>query len=292
MLKLACVYIFVPYHILLCRFANAQTQSAKVHLPSSVRSSVPSAANSPSKFNFGHMSPQLTSLCSSFHIFSRKTKLVSFATASAIARRLRDFSRSWRISCLEMLLPFFLVTFADPRVHRLTDSSSQYGISASLQPLAMSESGSPQPDAEHVVNTRDSPKTQRSTINKKGKSCNYLKNDIILYSIPVFQTSCRNGSASRSLSIRNTWAKSDHLLSSPTKRPGGTRGTWSWYFLILCCSACSSKMRRPFRKHSHDRKSELLSTERCAHEVAFLCMGDGPKGILYSKEPCLQSLIS
>lgn len=112
-----------------------------------------------------------TSLCSSFHIFSRKTKLVSFATASAIARRLRDFSRSWRISCLEMLLPFFLVTFADPRVHRLTvlvppDSSSQYGISASLQPLAMSESGSPQPDAEHVVNTRDSPKTQRSTINK------------------------------------------------------------------------------------------------------------------------------
>ena len=60
-----------------------------------------------------------TSLCSSFHIFSRKTKLVSFATASAIARRLRDFSRSWRISCLEMLdkvWPFFLVTFADPRV--------------------------------------------------------------------------------------------------------------------------------------------------------------------------------
>lgn len=56
--KLACVYIFVPYHILLCRLANAQTQSAKVHLPSSVRSSLPSAANSPSKINFGHMLPQ------------------------------------------------------------------------------------------------------------------------------------------------------------------------------------------------------------------------------------------
>lgn len=81
-------------------------------------------------------------------------------------------------------------------------------------------------------------------------------------------------------------------LVKSNQRPGGTRGTWSWYFLILCCSACSSKMRRPFRKHSHDRKSDLLSTERCAHAVAFLCMGDGPKGILYSKEPCLQSLIS
>ena len=38
---------------------------------------------------------------------------------------------------------------------------------------------------------------------------------------------------------------------------------------------------------------DLLSTERCAHEGALVCiLGDGPKGVLYIKEPCLQSLIS